>query len=126
MEKIDVSNNRIPIFYIEFQKTSGTMPAKTTSGNKQETHSHQHKRTRAIVNRLSRIEGHVRSIKEMVENDRDCTEVLIQVAAVRSAINKVGKVIMEDHLENCLFHDGITAKDNEIWESIKDVFDAYF
>ncbi len=102
------------------------MSAKKDSKGKQEVHSHQHKRTRAIVNRLSRIEGHVRSIKEMVESGRDCTEVLIQVSAVRSAINKVGKVIMEDHLENCLFHDGATAKDSEIWEGIKDVFDAYF
>lgn len=102
------------------------MPGKANTEISQKTPGHQHKRSRAIVNRLSRIEGHVRSIKEMVENGRDCTEVLIQVAAVRSAINKVGKVIMEDHLENCLFHDGVSPKDTEIWESIKDVFDAYF
>jgi CsoR family transcriptional regulator, copper-sensing transcriptional repressor len=89
-------------------------------------HQHHHKRTRAVVNRLSRIEGHVRSIKGMVNDERDCTEVLIQIAAVRSAINKVGKVIMEDHIENCLFHESESPKDTETWESIKDVFDAYF
>ena len=89
-------------------------------------HVHHHKKTRAIINRLSRIEGHVRSIKAMVEDQRDCTEVLVQVAAVRSAVNKVGKVILEDHLENCLFHVGISPNENDIWTSVKDVFDAYF
>ena len=89
-------------------------------------HVHHHKQTKAIINRLSRIEGHIRSIKTMVKDQRDCTEVLVQVAAVRSAINKVGKVILEDHLESCLFHEGISPSENEIWISIKDVFDAYF
>ena len=89
-------------------------------------HVHHHKKTKAIINRLSRIEGHVRSIKAMVEDQRDCTEVLVQVAAVRSAINKVGKVILEDHLENCLFHAGVSPDESDIWTSVKDVFDAYF
>lgn len=91
-----------------------------------EDHMHVHRRTKAVVNRLSRIEGHVRSIKNMVEEGRDCSEVLIQIAAVRSAINKTGKVVLEDHLESCLFHEGISPDENEIWLSVKDVFDAYF
>ena len=89
-------------------------------------HVHHHKKTKAIMNRLSRIEGHVRSIKTMVAEERDCTEVLVQIAAVRSAINKVGKVVLEDHLESCLFHEGISPDENDIWTSVKDVFDAYF
>jgi DNA-binding FrmR family transcriptional regulator len=91
-----------------------------------EDHFHTHKRTKAIVNRLSRIEGHIRSVKTMVEDGRDCSEVLIQVAAVRSAINRVGKIILEDHLESCLFHEGIAPDENQVWLSVKDVFDAYF
>lgn len=55
-----------------------------------------------IVNRLSRIEGHVRSIREMVASGRDCSEVLIQIAAVRSALDQAGRVILEDHLEHCV------------------------
>ena len=89
-------------------------------------HRHTHKQTRAVINRLSRIEGHIRSIKTMIEDGRDRNEVLIQVAAVRSAINKVGKVVLEDHLESCLFHIGVEPDDSEIWLDIKDVFDAYF
>lgn len=96
------------------------------SVEKNETKGHHHKNTKAVVNRLSRIEGHVRSIKDMVQNDRDCTEVLIQIAAVRSAINKVGKVVLEDHIENCLFGDRDFQKDSETWENIKDVFNVYF
>ena len=92
-------------------------------------HTHTHKQKRAIINRLSRIEGHVRSIKTLVDNDRDCSDVLIQLAAVRSAINKVGRLVLEDHLESCLFHPGATsvaAEDNEVWLSIKEAFDVYF
>lgn len=91
-----------------------------------EDHIHSHRNTKAIINRLSRIEGHIRSIKTMLEEGRDCSEVLIQIAAVRSAINKAGRVILEDHLESCLFHDGISPDENEIWLSVKDVFNAYF
>ena len=91
-------------------------------------HTHRHRQSKAITNRLSRIEGHVRSIKTMVDDDRDCSDILIQIAAVRSAINKVGRLVLEDHLESCLFHPGasIPAEDNEVWLSIKEAFDVYF
>lgn len=89
-------------------------------------HVHVHKKSKAIINRLSRIEGHIRSIKSMVDEGRDCSEILIQVSAVKSAINKVGMTLLEDHLESCLFHSGIAPEENEIWLSVKDVLNAYF
>ena len=55
-----------------------------------------------VVNRLARIEGHVRSVREMVIAGRDCSEVLTQVAAVRSALDKAGRVILVEHLEHCI------------------------
>jgi DNA-binding FrmR family transcriptional regulator len=55
-----------------------------------------------VINRLSRIEGHVRSIKEMVDSGRDCSEILIQIAAVQSALQQTGKLILEEHLERCI------------------------
>ena len=88
-------------------------------------HKHAHKQTRAIVNRLSRIEGHIRSIKTMVEEGRDCSDVLIQLSAVRSAIDKVGRVVLEDHLESCLFHAGVLPEDNDIWAGVKEALDVY-
>ena len=48
-------------------------------------HHHSHTQTKAVMNRLSRAIGHLESVKRMVENGRDCTEVLVQLAAVRSA-----------------------------------------
>jgi DNA-binding FrmR family transcriptional regulator len=84
----------------------------------------QHKQTRAIINRLSRVEGHVRSIKRMVEEDRDCTDVLVQLSAVRSAINKIGRVVLEDHLESCLFPENVGQEEKAIIAEIKESLDA--
>ena len=65
-------------------------------------HIHSHEHTRAVVNRLARAIGHLERVKAMVEEGRDCSEVLIQLAAVRSAINNTGKVVLKDHLEHCI------------------------
>ena len=65
-------------------------------------HGHVHTQTKAVLNRLSRAIGHLESVKRMVEDGRDCTEVLIQLAAVRSALSSTAKVILKDHLEHCV------------------------
>ena len=70
------------------------------SGGYVHTHSHQH--TKAVLNRLSRAIGHMESIKRMVEEGRDCSEVLVQLSAVKAAINNTGKIILEDHIEPCI------------------------
>jgi len=87
--------------------------------------SHKHHQTRAIVNRLSRIEGHVRSIKAMVEEDRDCADILVQLAAVRSAINRVGRVVLEDHVESCLLEAAREGEADEMWAELKDAFRVF-
>lgn len=61
-----------------------------------------HTKTKHVLNRLARIEGHVRSIRQMVAEDRPCPEVLIQMAAARSALNQAARVLLEDHLEHCI------------------------
>ena len=68
-------------------------------------HSHPHSQTKAVINRLSRAIGHLESVKRMVESGRDCTEVLVQLAAVRSALTGTAKVILKDHLEHCITDD---------------------
>ena len=65
-------------------------------------HSHPHKHRKQVTNRLARIEGHVRSIKVMTENGRDCPDLLLQIAAVKIALDGVAKVILKDHLEHCV------------------------
>ena len=73
-----------------------------------------------MLNRLSRAIGHLESIRRMVEDGRDCSEVLIQLSAVKSAINNTGKVILKDHIEHCLV-DAVECGD---MESIKDLTEA--
>lgn len=75
-------------------------------------HPHVHENTKAVLNRLSRAIGHLESVKKMVEDGRDCSEVLIQIAAVRSAINNIGKVILQDHIQHCIV-DAVEANDSQ-------------
>lgn len=65
-------------------------------------HGHTHTQTKAVINRLARAIGHLESVKRMVEDGRDCSEVLIQLAAVRSALNNTAKIILKDHIDHCL------------------------
>lgn len=65
-------------------------------------HVHSDEEKRAVVNRISRAIGHLESIRRMVEGDADCSEVLIQLAAVRSAINNTGKVVLKNHIDHCI------------------------
>lgn len=64
-----------------------------------------------ITNRLAKISGHVDSIKHMVEDGRDCRDILIQLSAVDSAIKSVGKVILKDHMEQCIIE---ALRENDI------------
>ncbi len=63
---------------------------------------HHHKERKKVYNRLARIEGHVRSVKQMTEAGRDCPDLLLQIAAIRKALDGVAKVILKDHLEECV------------------------
>ena len=65
-------------------------------------HPHVHENSKAVINRLARLIGHLESVKKMVEDGRDCSEVLVQLAAVKSAINNVSKVILQDHIRHCI------------------------
>ena len=57
---------------------------------------------RSLVNRLSRIEGQVRGIKNMIENDAYCTDVLVQVSAVQAALNAFSKKLLSNHIHTCV------------------------
>lgn len=83
-------------------------------------HPHVHTNTKAVLNRMARIIGHMESIKRMVEDGRDCTEVLVQIAAVKSAMNNVGKVILQDHIKHCI----VEAVEDHDQQSIDDLCEA--
>lgn len=65
-------------------------------------HPHVHSNKKAVLNRLARLMGHLDSVRHMIEDDRDCSEVLVQLAAVRSALTNTGKVILQDHISECV------------------------
>ena len=65
-------------------------------------HVHSAASQKRIVNRLSRVEGHVRGIKGMVQENRPCPDVLTQIAAVRGALDRVARLVMDEHLSECI------------------------
>jgi DNA-binding FrmR family transcriptional regulator len=92
------------------------------------THSHQHHHSdehrKEVSNRLARAIGHLQKVKQMVEDDEDCSDVLIQLAAVKSAINNTGKVILKDHMEHCIVH-ALEDGDVEMIEELNNAIDKF-
>ena len=88
------------------------------------SHVHSHEHTKAVLNRLSRAIGHLESIKRMVESGRDCSEVLIQLSAVKSAINNTGKIILQDHIEHCIV-DAVEHGDKDAIKELEKAIDRF-
>lgn len=74
-------------------------------------HVHSEESLRRIINRLSRIEGHIRGIKTMVQQNSPCPDVLLQIAAVRGALDKVARIVLDEHLTECIAR---AAKEGDI------------
>ena len=87
-------------------------------------HHHSHAQTKAVLNRLSRAIGHLESIKRMVEDGRDCSEVLIQLSAVKAAINNTGKVILHDHIAHCIV-DAVESGDTDALDELNKAIDQF-
>ncbi len=88
-------------------------------------HSHTHTQTKAVLNRMSRIIGHMQAVKQMIKDGRDCSEVLIQLSAVDAAIRSVSRVILKDHMEHCIV-DAIKTGDEESLENLNKAIDQIF
>ena len=87
-------------------------------------HAHVHENQRAIVNRLARAIGHLEKVKRMVEEGQDCSEVLVQLAAVRSALDNTGKVILKEHMRHCLT-EAVMAGDEDAIEDLYQAIDKF-
>ena len=85
---------------------------------------HTHDNTQAVINRLSRAIGHLESVRKMVEEGRYCSEVLVQLAAVRSAINNTGKVILKEHLNHCIV-DAVQSGDQKALDDMAAAIDQF-
>jgi len=73
---------------------------------------------------LARAIGHLEKVKRMVEEGYDCSEVLVQLAAVRSAIDNTGKVILQDHMRHCMV-DAVAAGDETAIEDLCHAIERY-
>ena len=91
---------------------------KTCSACKHRTKERSEKERRNMLNRLNRIEGQVRGIKKMVENDVYCPDILIQVSAVNAALNSFNKVLLAEHIRTCVAEDIKEGKDETIEELV--------
>ena len=104
---------------------SGT-PETTSSHTHEHSHSHTHSpaEMRKIVNRLSRSIGHLEAVKRMIESGQDCSDVLIQLAAVRAEINNAGKALLKEHLEHCIV-EAVEEQDKESIEKVNKAIDQF-
>ena len=85
-----------------------------------EQHTHEH--TKAVLNRMSRAIGHMNAVKKMIEDGRDCSDVLIQLSAIKSEITGVSKVILKDHIDHCIV-DAVKENDEDTIENLKGAID---
>ena len=81
---------------------------------------HEHKR--AVINRMARAIGHLGAVKKMVEDDRDCSDVLIQLSAIKAEITNLSKVILKDHIDHCII-DAVKENDDIAISNLKTAID---
>ena len=87
-------------------------------------HSHSHENKKMVANRLARAIGHLEKVKKMVEDDVDCSEVLVQLAAVRGALTNAAKVILQDHIQHCIV-DAVEEGDETAVFDLCDAIDKF-
>ncbi|MBQ9064089.1 MAG: metal-sensing transcriptional repressor [Blautia sp.] len=84
-----------------------------------EKHYHSPDSKKKQLNRISKAAGHLQHVKMMIENDDDCSDVLIQLSAVESALHNLGKEIINEHLSHCIAH-AIEDGDTEALEAFQE------
>ena len=87
-------------------------------------HTHSHTQTKAVQNRLAKAAGHLEKVRRMVDDGEDCAEVLMQLAAVRAALNNTAKLILQDHIEHCVV-DAAASGDMEVIEDLNKAIQCY-
>ena len=90
-------------------------------GNKcrcEKTKSRSEKEYKDLINRLNRIEGQIRGIKKMVENEAYCTDILVQVSAANAALNSFNRILLSNHIRTCVANDIREGKEETIDELV--------
>lgn len=107
-------------------KDNGAVVNKDLTAQARHGHAHTHdaKEMKAVINRLAKAIGHLEAVKGMVENGRDCSEVLVQLAAVKSALNNTGKLILKEHIRHCIV-EAIEEGDERAIEDLNCAIDQF-
>ena len=85
---------------------------------------HNHPHSKQIINRMSKIIGHAEAVKRMLEEGKECSEIPIQIAAVRAVFNNAGKLILQDYINHCIL-EAIENNDNEPLEKLNAAIDKF-
>ncbi len=83
-----------------------------------------HMETKNVLHRISRVTGHMQAVKEMVEEGRECTDILIQLSAIRAAVNNLGRIILRDHIEHCLTQ-AVAGGDRDVLEQLNNAIEKF-
>ncbi|AVP90130.1 MULTISPECIES: metal-sensitive transcriptional regulator [unclassified Synechocystis] len=105
--------------------TSQPVPHPSARHSHAHPHVHSQESLQKLVNRLSRIEGHIRGVKTMVQENRPCPEVLIQVAAVRGALDRVARLILDDHMNECITRAAAEGNIEQELAELKEALDRF-
>lgn len=95
------------------------------SGRAHRHHVHDTDFQRKLINRLARIEGHVHGIRTMIQQNQPCPDVLLQIAAVRGAMDRVARLILDDHISHCISHAAETGDIEVELEELKRALDRF-
>ena len=87
-------------------------------------HTHDPEQIRKVINRLSRSIGHLQKVRAMVEDGEDCSDVLIQLSAVRAELGSTGRLLLKEHMEHCIV-DAVRENDLASVEKIGQVIDQF-
>lgn len=137
IERIDLMENYIIINRYDFDKSdththvdeNGVEHTHTHAHDHEHVHSHNHTHSPEVkkkqLNRISRAIGHCQRVKSMIASDVDCSDTLIQLSAVTSALHNLGKEIISEHMAHCIRHaieDGDADAVEEFQEAVKKFF----
>lgn len=86
--------------------------------------NHTHPHQKQLINRMSRVIGHAEAIKRMLEQEQECSDILIQIAAVKSALNNVGKLVLKDHISHCIV-EAVETGDTAVLEKLEEAIDKF-
>lgn len=87
-------------------------------------HFHDPREKKRQLNRLSRVIGHLQHVKKMIETDEDCADVLMQISAAKSALNGLGKEIINEHITHCIAH-AVEDQDTAAIDEFKKAIEKY-